>query len=440
MRILGDEPLAALGGVASCVGHAVTVGLSRVVKRDPFLWVFGARAGEAFAGNAKYLFLHVCARHPEIRAVWLSTNRSVVATLQRAGYEAYRTDSARGTDLNRRAGVTFLTHGFGDVRMSWSGGALSVMLWHGTPLKKISWDADFGDRPLATQAAASYAYRRFDVLTAATDATTESFVSGFRADPEIIVPTGYPRNDVLDLNHDHDRDRDRELPGQWIGVSETVRGRVRSLSRRRQVWLYLPTFRRIDGASTIADHVDFVALDSFLAERGVHLLVKAHPFERLALNDDLDRVEVLPAAIDVYPLLPLTDGLLTDYSSILFDYLLRDRPIVLYPYDLDRYRAERDFYYEYEAVAPGPIATDFDELLGALDAAMDAEGSDGSGAQRQSRTRDGTGTGSNDGAHDADRSDDDAEKRARLRKRFCRVDVNRSERVCEAVFERLGVQ
>lgn len=425
MRVLGDRPLSAVRGLASCVGHAATAQLSRVVTRDPSLWVFGARAGAAFADNAKYLFLHVNAHHPEIRAVWLSANRSVIATLRRHGYEAYNTYSCRGANLNRRAGVTFLTHGFGDVRLSLSGGALSVMLWHGTPLKRISWDADFGEKPLAVRAAAGYAYRRLDLLTVASEAVVESFVSGFRVDPETIRSTGYPRNDVLSTGRSG-----TEIPGQWLGIDGAVRERVETLAREGQVWLYLPTFRRIDGASGIAEHVDFCALDDVLADRGAHLLVKAHPFERLALGDRLRRVVKLPAATDVYPILPLTDGLLTDYSSVLFDYLLLDRPIVFYPYDLDYYRTERGFYYEYEDVTPGPVATEFEGLFDAFDRAMGAR----SQGDDRERGEDRTGRSSDDGTASTDSY---AGRRARLRERFCQVGGNRSEAVCEAVFERL---
>ena len=405
MTLLGDRPLSAATRVAGCIGHAATARLSRVVERDPLLWVFGAQSGEAFTDNAKYLFLHVCAHYPEIRSVWLSANRSVVTTLRSHGYEAYYTYSPRGLDVGRRAGVTFLTHRFGDVCASCSGGALAVMLWHGTPLKRISWDWETGyrTRSVATRAATTYTYRRIDLLTAASEATRESFASAFRIDPDVIVSTGYPRNDVFA----------REIPGSGIGIDEGLRERVRSLASEGPLWLYLPTYRRIGESAGVVEHVDFAALDSFLAERGAFLLVKAHPFERLALDGDLQRVIRLPTALDVYPLLSATDGLLTDYSSILFDYLLLDRPLVFYPYDVERYRAERGFYYDYESVTPGPVATDFEGLLGALDAAMteDANGTDDNGY---------------------------ASERARLRERFCREDENRSEAVCEAVFERLN--
>jgi CDP-glycerol glycerophosphotransferase (TagB/SpsB family) len=63
-------------------------------------------------------------------------------------------------------------------------------------------------------------------------------------------------------------------------------------------------------------------------------------------------------------MLPRLDALITDYSSIYFDYLLLDRPVLFFPYDLERYREdERGFYFEYEEVTPGPKARTFDELV-----------------------------------------------------------------------------
>ncbi|PSQ45737.1 hypothetical protein BRD15_10950 [Halobacteriales archaeon SW_6_65_15] len=92
----------------------------------------------------------------------------------------------------------------------------------------------------------------------------------------------------------------------------------------------------------------------------------------VGLSDaDLSRVLELPENTDVYPLLRHADALVTDYSSVYFDYLLLDRPVAFYAFDRDRYESERGFYFDYEAVAPGPVADGFAELLDALDRLLD---------------------------------------------------------------------
>jgi hypothetical protein len=120
----------------------------------------------------------------------------------------------------------------------------------------------------------------------------------------------------------------------------------------------------------------------------------------------------------VYPFLPHADALVTDYSSVLFEYLLLDRPIVFYPYDLDRYRRSRDFYYDYEKVTPGPRAADFEELLAALERTVGV----GNGAVRD----------------DEPPADEYADDRTAVRERFFDAPAGgRAEAVVAAIVARL---
>ena len=331
------------------------------LARDSSLWVFGARGGSAFADNAKYLFLHVAAEHPEIRPVWLSKDPGVVRDLQAAGFEAYRSASPRGLLLTLRAGAVFLTQGHRDLAMPATAGAFTVLLWHGVPLKRISWDAGFRDLPPPVRAAHADMAGEFDLLTIPGAGLAGAFASGLRIDRERMALSGYPRNDALFAS----------IPGEEVGADAATLDRVRDLAEVHSLVFYLPTFReRTDESS--ADQFDFPALDAFLAERDAALVVKTHPRDTVALPDGLSRVVRLPEATDVYPFLRHADALVTDYSSIYFDYLLLDRPVVFYAYDLDEYRARRGFYFDYGSVAPGPVARTFDDLLAGLDRALDS--------------------------------------------------------------------
>ncbi|USZ67816.1 CDP-glycerol glycerophosphotransferase family protein [Halorussus salilacus] len=355
----------ALSFLAQWVLYRAVKALSFCWTRDDSLWAFGARAGGAFADNAKYLYLHVATERPDVRPVWLSKDREVVAELQSAGYEAYHCYSLRGLALNLRAGVVFLTHGHRDLAMPCCAGALNVMLWHGLPLKRVSWDAGFADEPAAVRAAHAHMAGEFDLLTV-PGPQTGPFESGLRIDRDRMVETGYPRNDALF----------DAVPGEQLGTDADALARVRDLAGDRPVVCYLPTFREWD-PGVVAENVDFAALEDFLADRDAYLAVKTHPNERLDLSAlDLDRVVELPEATDAYPLLRRADALVTDYSSVYFDYLLLDRPVAFYAFDLDRYRAERGFYFEYDDVTPGPVARDFEGLLDALDRTLDAVVSD----------------------------------------------------------------
>ncbi|WP_253736503.1 CDP-glycerol glycerophosphotransferase family protein [Halohasta salina] len=364
-------------------------------SRNDRLWVFGARGGSGFVDNAKYLYLWVAANEPSVRPVWLSTDDDVVDALQQQGYEAYHAHSIRGRLLTLRAGVVFVTQGLRDLHMGSTAGATLVQLWHGLPLKTIAWDAEWPDQPWPVRRCHAYMADEIDLVTAPSTAAIEPLASGLGVAPDRFVVTGYPRADAFA----------EEIDGARLTVDESLLDRIESQAADGAVVFYLPTYRE-DGKSFV-DAFDTAAVGELLEERGAHLYIKAHPDEPVTAVADHPRVHWLPASVDPYLVLPHADVLVTDYSSVFFDFLAADRPIVFFAYDRSAYTAARGFYFDYESVTPGPIATDVDELGTALAEALEA-------------TAGGT--------------DPYATARRRLRERFCPVPPGAaSKRVSEAV-------
>ena len=94
--------------------------------------------------------------------------------------------------------------------------------------------------------------------------------------------------------------------------------------------------------------------------------MKAHV--NTIFDEDLGKYEnllLLNTSLDMYPLLPYTTTLLTDYSSIFFDYAILNKKIIFYPFDLENYRSKnRELYFNYEEITTGePVAYSFSELL-----------------------------------------------------------------------------
>jgi len=334
--------------------------LSTLWNRDQRLWVFGARGGTEFVDNSKYLYLWVAANDPSIRAVWLSKNETVVETLQQHGYEAYHANSLRGRILTLRAGVVFVTQGLRDVHMGSTAGATLVELWHGLTLKTIAWDAEWADQPWPVRRCHRYMASEIDLVTAPSTAAIEPLASGLGIDPERFVVTGYPRTDVF-----ADAVEDAALT-----VDTDLIERIETRASESSVVFYLPTYRG-DGESFV-EAFDADAVGTALADSEAHLYVKAHPHEPVPNAASHPRIHWLPASVDPYLVLPHADVLLTDYSSVYFDYLAVDRPIVFFAYDRASYTATRGFYFDYDAVTPGEIVTDADALPAALTAALDA--------------------------------------------------------------------
>jgi len=339
---------------------ALVARLSAWYGRDPSLWAFGARGGSAFADNAKYLYLHAVEHHPEVDAVWLSRDRGVVADLRDAGYEAFHVHSPRGVLVALRAGVVLLTEDYRDVNVAAAGGARIVQLWHGIPLKRIGWDAELPDLPLAVRLCLGYLQRRVSQLVLTASELAGPFASGLRVDRDAHAVAGYPRTDALR----------RSIPGETVGVDARVADRLDRAATDGPLLFYLPTYRGSDQHG-FERHLDLDALASFLDDHDAHMAVKPHPKESVNLDGSSSRIVEISPAKDVYPLLRRADALVTDYSSVAFDFLRADRPIVFYPYDRERYERTRGFYLDYDAVTPGPVAETFGGLIDALGDVLD---------------------------------------------------------------------
>jgi len=164
--------------------------------------------------------------------------------------------------------------------------------------------------------------------------------------------TGYPRNDAL-LDESL-----RHHPLMSVGMDEqAVRAVREARSRGRRVVLYTPTFRKhfVDPFSN--GSLDLTTLNTFAELHEVLILVKLHPWMRQPVDLEKAGHNIVFASpdSDIYPLMPDVDVLVTDYSSIYFDFLLLDRPILFYCQDLNDYiNDDRGFIFDYNAMTPGP--------------------------------------------------------------------------------------
>ena len=382
VKLILQASLSSLGELVVAVATRTIYLISGFVPRRKNIWIFGSWDGRKFADNPKYLFLYVYHKQPEITGVWLSRNKTILADLRARGYKAYYMHSLRGILYSMRASCIIFSVGVSDVNLYTTKGTKSVQLWHGTPLKKIELIEPAPEPRLPTRKS-SYARRlmdeglrpnkNHDVVIAASDENKQTMTTVFSDAREIAV-TGYPRNDVL-------------LGAPWLSKldDEYVRRIKRELDFQF-IFLYLPTYRQ-----EASRELDLFARYGFeantvnqtLRELGAiliiktHLYFKAHPYDEQADPDSegtrFERIftlsdEDLP---DIYPLLRETAVLITDYSSVFFDYLLLDRPIIFAPFDLQQYMtADRELFYDYDQVTPGPKAKDWPDVLRLLHEAV----------------------------------------------------------------------
>lgn len=240
-------------------------------------------------------------------------------------------------------------------------GARHVQLWHGISIKEIGLGNLRPLREVNPQAARVWAtcgpFKHFIGTSAAQE---PEFRRWFGL--EHYAPIGYPRNDVL-LRDVTEAD--------LLGVDTAALDQAREARRTgRRLVLYAPTFRDARRGTWIIE-AGLEQLASDLARHGDMLLVAMHPVEAQMipqLQAAVPSARFVTPRTDLYPLLREVDVLVTDYSSIMFDFLLLDRPVVLYRPDHDDYvRRSRQLYDEKLLSAkPGPMTTNLNQLLKAL--------------------------------------------------------------------------
>ncbi len=184
------------------------------------------------------------------------------------------------------------------------------------------------------------------------------YAEAFGLPEERVVATGIPRMDLF---------FDEEYKTRAV---ESIYSAMPHL-RDSRVILFAPTFRG-SGPSTAFydfDQLDLPALYELCLEQNAVFVFKMHPFVRQTIDipeEFADRFVDATTSREINDLLLVADLVITDYSSLVFEYSTLKRPMLFFAYDLDEYVASRDFYEEFTAFVPGKIVRTFSALLEAL--------------------------------------------------------------------------
>ncbi len=229
-----------------------------------------------------------------------------------------------------------------------------IQTWHGSPIKKVGLDETVAVYPGAEAHRRRMVrdVRRWDYLVSPSARYTDIFRGAFGYEGEVLE-IGNPRNDIL-VNDDGSR---REAVRSSLGLRPDDR-----------VILYAPTWREDagDGEGSFRQPaiVDWEVLARSLPD-DVVVLSRMHANVRPdSRGGGPSSVRDVSTYGDVSELLLAADGLITDYSSIVHDFVVTGKPVYLHAPDVDQYRESvRELYVDYEAWAPGPISRDTDELV-----------------------------------------------------------------------------
>ncbi len=228
-----------------------------------------------------------------------------------------------------------------------------IQTWHGTPLKTLGKDMRLGIESMYN---VQHNFLQADYITFPNEFTRDIMMDCYNLNPLYtgkVVMAGYPRNEIFfDSQSGIDLKKKLGLEGK------TVYG-------------YMPTWRGTSNANISTEVYEktvagiFKKLDAELKDDQV-LFVNFHPILKNAVSlDNYKHIKPFPKGVDNYAFLNCCDALITDYSSVFFDYSLTKKPIMLFMYDYDEYMHDRGMYMDV-ATLPFKIVYDVDEFTEAL--------------------------------------------------------------------------
>lgn len=225
-------------------------------------------------------------------------------------------------------------------------GQIEIQTMHGTPLKTMGFDvpSEWTDK--------SYnAYQRrnnsWDYLIVPSDYVAEIATKAYRVNPKLLK-TGYPRNDkLLELN----KHTDVKLLKEKL-----------NLPQNKKIVLYSPTWRK-KGETDINDYLNIESMYKAIPEDTL-ILIKPHPFESWTNLDGKyqDKLKYAPENASIENLYVISEAVITDYSSVMFDFALLNKPMIFYAFDYQNYIDNRGLNIELDKIAPGPFIQKQSEL------------------------------------------------------------------------------
>lgn len=191
--------------------------------------------------------------------------------------------------------------------------------------------------------------QKVNYLITTSDNIKDFYADAFQIDLDKIKAFGIPRVDYYFENHDINR------------LRENFNDKY-PLAKDKKLILYAPTFRDNTEYNNVFNYLDLKKFNDSLSKEYV-LVLRLHPKINNSFSDDSSFINCTDYKNE-QELLLLADILITDYSSIMIEYAILDKPIFFFVYDLDSY--DRGFYIDFEEFVPGKIVKNTDDLINAI--------------------------------------------------------------------------
>ena len=341
--------------------------LFRPFPRNKHLWVTGkissweySNTPPAFFDNSKHFFLYLVNNTSE-KVYWLSSSEKEIKMLKEMDLPVVRYPSIKGMWLVLRAKFSFHHYGPDQIERILQRGSIQLDFWHGTPLKKIRYDVvektvekhNFY-LDLMNKRSKEYIFSTSNYLS------EKILMHAFDVSRDEMLDFCYPRMDVMSLTGDENIRFCQKYSPELLPYIEIAK-------QYEKVFLYMPTYRDDDPDYFEKAKIDLDNMNTQLERINGVFFLKLHPLTKYTSLKEYKNIIQIGNDVDIYPFLVYTNFLVTDYSSIFFDYLPLDKEIIFIPYDYDNYVSHRELYFDYDEITPGRKFSSFSEFISNLE-------------------------------------------------------------------------
>lgn len=314
--------------------------------------VFESFGGKNYSDSPKYIYEYMQKNYPQLNYIWVFKNPKQNAIIGNA--EKVKKGSKEYYEAYSKAKF-WVTNARLPLYLNKKKNQIYIQTWHGTPLKRLANDMKIVRMPGTTTSNYKKNFyaetSRWDYLVSPNRYSTNIFKTAFWMDEERTMEIGYPRNDVL-VNRSDDQEYIEQIKTDL------------NLPEGKKIIMYAPTWRDDEfvkkGKYLFDLKINLENLQKELGDEYV-ILLRMHYLISNAL--DLNGYEDFAIDVsnynDISELYLISDALITDYSSVMFDFGILKKPQFFFAYDIEKYdKGLRGFYMDYMTDLPGEIITD----------------------------------------------------------------------------------
>ena len=340
---------------------------SYIIPKSKKIWIFGSWGGQKFTDNPKYFYNYI-QKNKDITPVWLTENKEIINKLKIKGVLVFHTYSLLGIWYSSRAAVGIVSHGLVDINRYACARMKIVQTWHGIPMKPVllsdKKDHAKKKRKMLLNIMFFFPFLKKELLfdrnliICSSSVYVEKLLRKVFGDKSPLYNIGFPRLDGL-FNTTNDNLIYQEINNY---KKEGLR-----------VGVYMPTYRRkgeFDIISFLSDSKE--EIENQLFNSNSILYIKVHPFDYFNIKDKFhsETIRIINddnIDNDIYQILNCFDFLISDYSSIVFDFLILVKPVYLLVPDRDSYISSNgDFIYDYLNINL-PVVETWTEVLSLIE-------------------------------------------------------------------------